>query len=296
VIATTHRGGRRHDGPHGRSGPVLLRAAGAIAVTVVFAAPVLLLVSGSLRPPGLPPLPRPELIPDTVSLDSYRRAIELGDLTRATANSALVATLTTIGSVLVASLAGFALARLKPAHARPLLAASVVALMVPPLVLLVPRFAVFRALGLTDTLVPLIAPALLATSPLYVLAYYVAFRRVSPDLYDACRLVDLSSLATWWRVGLPLVRPFTAAVAALCFITSWTNLFDPLVYIYQRDLYTVPLALRSLATLDPVNYPVFLAGAVLVTIPVIAAFLVVQPVLVGQRADREGSDSTWFVR
>jgi multiple sugar transport system permease protein len=283
-------------GPHRRSGPVLARAAGAVAVTVAFAAPVLLLVSGSLRPPGLPPRPRPDLVPNTVSLDSYDRAIELGDLTRATANSALVAVLTTVGSVLVASLAGFALARLSPRRARPLLAASVVALMVPPLVLLVPRFAVFRTLGVTDTLVPLIAPALLATSPLYVLVYYVAFRRVSPDLYDACRLADLSSLATWWRIGMPLVRPFTVAVAALCFITSWANLFDPLVYTYRRDLYTVPLALRSLATLDPVNYPVFLAGAVLVTIPVVAAFFAVQPVLVGRRADREGSDSTWFVR
>lgn len=274
----------------------LSRAAGAVVVTVVFAAPVLLLVSGSLRPPGLPPRPRPDLLPDRTSLDSYRRAIELGDLTRATANSALVAVLTTLGSVLVASLAGFALARMTPERARPLLAASVVALMVPPLVLLVPRFAVFRQLGLTDTLVPLVAPALLATSPLYVLVYYVAFRRVSPDLYDACRLVDLSAVRTWWRVGMPLVRPFTVAVAALCFITSWTNLFDPLVYTYRRDLYTVPLALRSLATLDPVNYPVFLAGAVLVTIPVVAAFFVVQPMLVGRRANLTGSDSSWFVR
>jgi multiple sugar transport system permease protein len=265
-------------------------------VTAVFAAPVLLLVSGSLRPPGLPPQPRPELLPGTASLDSYRRAVELGDLTRATANSALVAVLATAGSVLVASLAGFVLARLPPRKARPLLAASVVALMVPPVVLLVPRFAIFRTLGLTDTLVPLVAPALLATSPLYVLVYYVAFRRVSPDLYDACRLADLSPWATWWRIGMPLVRPFTVAVAALCFITSWTNLFDPLVYTYRRDLYTVPLALRSLATLDPVDYPVFLAGAVLVTIPVAAAFFVVQPVLVGRRTDREGSDATWFVR
>jgi multiple sugar transport system permease protein len=274
----------------------VFRAVGAVVVTAVFAAPVLLLVSGSLRPPGLPPQPRPDLLPDSASLDSYGRAIELGDLTRATANSALVAVLTTVGSVLVASLAGFAIARLPPRRARPLLAASVVALMVPPIILLIPRFAVFRTLGLTDTLVPLVAPALLATSPLYVLVFYVAFRRVSPDLYDACRLADLSPFATWWRVGMPLVRPFTVAVAALCFITSWTNLFDPLVYTYRRDLYTVPLALRSLATLDPVNYPVFLAGAVLVTIPVVAAFLVVQPVLVGRRADREGSDATWFVR
>ena len=121
-----------------RRGSVVARAAGAVVVILVFAAPVLLLVSGSLRPPGLPPQPRPDLVPDTVSTDSYQRAIELADLTRATANSAFVAVLTTIGSVLVGSLAGFALARMPARQARPLVAASVVALMVPPLVLWFP--------------------------------------------------------------------------------------------------------------------------------------------------------------
>jgi multiple sugar transport system permease protein len=72
------------------------------------------------------------------------------------------------------------------------------------------------------------------------------------------------------------VRPVTAAVGALAFITSWSNFLDPLVYLYRRELFTVPLALRSLASLDPTNYPLLLAGAVLATLPVVAVFLVAQ--------------------
>ena len=144
--------------------------------------------------------------------------------------------------------------------------------MVPATALLVPRFAIFRALGLTDTLVPLIAPALLATSPLYALVYYLAFRALPADLYDACRIEDMTPLQTWWRVALPLVRPVTAAVAALTFVLTWSNFLDPLVYVYDRDLFTLPLALRSLATLDPTNFPVFLAGAVVATVPALVVF------------------------
>ena len=239
---------------------------------------------------------RPELIPDTVSLGSYDRAIELGDLARATVNSALVAAVTTIGSVLVASLAGFALTRVQPAH-RPAAAGRVGGgADGAAAALLVPRFAVFRTLGLTDTLVPLVAPALLATSPFYVLVYYVAFRRVSPTCTTRAGWSTASSLRTWWRVGMPLVRPFTVAVAALCFITSWTNLLDPLVYVYRRDLFTVPLALRSLATLDPVttrcSWPARCWS------PSRCSRVLGRPAGCswGTRADRQGSDSTWFVR
>ena len=79
-------------------------------------------------------------------------------------------------------------------------------------------------------------------------------------------------MQTWWRVALPLVRPVTAAVAALTFVLTWSNFLDPLVYVYDRDLFTLPLALRSLATLDPTNFPVFLAGAVLATLPALVVF------------------------
>ena len=57
---------------------------------------------------------------------------------------------------------------------------------------------------------------------------------------------------------------------------TWSNFLDPLVYLYDRELFTVPLALKSLAQLDPTNYPLLLAGAVLATVPVVAVFLVAQ--------------------
>jgi multiple sugar transport system permease protein len=248
------------------------RTVGAVAVVAVFLPPLLMLVAGSLREPGLPPPPGPELVPDPLSVEGYRQAIDLGGLVRAGLNSAAVAAIAVPVSVLVASLAGFAMTQLPRRVTTAVVVASLAALAAPATALLVPRFALFRALGLTDTLAPLVAPALLATSPLYPLVFYFAFRALPADLYDACRLEDLSPLRTWWRVGMPLVRPVTAAVAALTFVLTWSNFLDPLVYVYDRDLFTLPLALRSLSTLDPTNFPVFLAGAVLTTIPPLVVF------------------------
>lgn len=254
----------------------LARTVGAIAVVLVFLPPLIMLVSGSLHQPGLPPPPAPRLVPDPVSTAGYQSAAALGGLGRATVNSLVVAVVAVPVSVLVAALAGFALSRLPRRVAGVVGAASLVALMVPPAALLVPRFAVFRALGLTDTLIPLMVPALLATSPLYVLVYYLAFRAVPADLYDACRLRDLTPAQTWWRVAMPVVRPVTGAVAALAFVLTWSNFLDPLAYVYDRELYPLPLALRSLSTIDPTNFPVFLAGAVIATVPPLAVFALAQ--------------------
>jgi len=283
------RGRERGPSPFPGSAARLWRSTGAVLVVLAFAPPLLLLVAGSLRQPGLPPPPTPELVPDPVSTVGYERAVELGGLFRAGVNSVLVAAVAVPTSVLVASLAGFALARLPRRLTGAAVAASLLALMVPATALLVPRFAIFRALGWTDTLVPLVAPALLGTSPLYALVYYLAFRALPADLYDACRIEDLTPVQTWWRVAMPLVRPVTAAVAALTFVLTWSNFLDPLVYTYDRDLFTLPLALRSLATLDPTNFPVFLAGAVLATLPALVVFGLAQTRFLHQRTG-------WFRR
>jgi multiple sugar transport system permease protein len=252
-----------------------LRAAAAAAIALVFVLPLAFMVSGSLRKPGPPPRTF-ELLPDPLVLGNYERAFELVGLGRATLNSLLVAAIVAPLSVLVASWAGFALARLPRRLGDLVVAASLAALMVPLTALLVPRFALFRTLELTDTYVPLVAVALLGTSPFYVLVYAWAFRRLPPDLYDACRLEGMSPFATWRRMAMPLVRPVTVGIGVLAFLVSWGNFLDPLIYLYDRDLFTLPLALKSLAQLDRTNYPLLLAGAVTATAPVIAVFLVAQ--------------------
>ena len=252
------------------------RQPAAIAVAVAFLLPLWFMVSGSLREPGTPPPRTPELIPRPLSTNSYDRAFDLVDLGRHTVNSLIVAALTVPLAVLVASLAGFALLLLAGRARAVIVGLSFAALMIPVTALLVPRFAMFRWLGLTDTWVPLIAPALLGLSPFYVLLFYWSFRRLPPELLEAARLEGMQPFAMWRRVAMPLVRPVTIAVALLAFIASWGNFLEPLIYVFDPALYTLPLGLRSLETLDRTNYPVLLAGAVVATAPVVLAFFIAQ--------------------
>ena len=252
------------------------RQVAAVVISACFLLPLAYLVAGSLRRPGLPPPRTPELVPSRPSLDSYHQAFELVDLARYTLNSLVVAALVVPLSVLVASWAGFAMTRLPLRHARALVAVSLVALMVPLTALLVPRFTIFRALGLTDSYWPLVASALLGFSPFYVLLFYWSFRRIPRELVEAARLEGLSPLRTWWRVAMPLARPVTTAVALLAFVFSWGNFLEPLVYVFDERLFTLPLGLRSLATLDRQNFPILLAGSVVAPRPVVAAFLYLQ--------------------
>src|SRR5687767_12482987 len=234
------------------------------------------MLTGSLRTPNLPPPRTVELLPSPLAPENYPDAFELVDLPRYLFNSALVAVIVVPLSVLFASWAGFAMSRLAPRARTALVVVSLVALMVPLTALLVPRFVLFSPLGLTDTYWPLIAPALIGLSPFYVLLFYWGFRRLPDDLIDASRLEGLSPFAIWRRVAMPLVRPVTVAVAVLAFGFTWSNFLDPLVYLFDERKFTLPLGLRSLATLDRQNFPLLLAGAVTATAPVVVAFLYVQ--------------------
>jgi multiple sugar transport system permease protein len=253
-----------------------LRILLALLASAIFLLPLVYMVSGSLRQAGLPPPRTPELVPDDPTFSNYGRALDLVDLARYALNSALVVVLAVPLTLLFASWAGFAMTRL-PRRARALLVSlSLVSLMVPVTALLVPRFALFSWLGLTNTYVPLVAPALIGTSPFYVLLFYWAFRRIPAELYEACRLEGLTPLSTWWRVALPLVRPVTVAVGVLAAVFTWSNFLDPLIYLFDQRLFTLPLGLRALAQLDRQDFPVLLAGSVLATAPVVLAFLLVQ--------------------
>jgi multiple sugar transport system permease protein len=260
----------------GRGASNLGRAAVATLVAVVFLLPLWFMASGSLREPGTPPPRSPELVPRPVSTTSYERAFELVDLARYTVNSIAVAALTVPPAVLLASWAGFAFVLIAGRARAVLIGLSFAALMVPLTALLVPRFTMFRWLGLTDSWAPLVAPALMGLSPFYVLLFYWSFRRLPSELFEAARLEGTSPFRMWRRFAMPLVRPVTVAVALLAFIASWGNFLDPLIYLFDSDLYTLPLGLRSLSLLDKTNYPILLAGAVVATAPVVAAFVVAQ--------------------
>ena len=252
-----------------RAGATLLLA----LVAVVFAFPLVVMVPASFRQPGMPAPRGIELVPEQPGLRAYRDAFTLVPLARAVANSAIVSAIAVPVTLVTASWAALAIALMTDRRRQLLVRALLLLTMIPVTAVWIPRFALFHALNLVGSYVPLVAPALMGGSPLFVLGYFIAFRRIPRDLVDAARMEGVGPLAIWWHIALPLVRPTTAAVALLALGLFWSNFIDPLLYLRsERDL-TAPLMLRHLELLGPTNWPVFLAGGVVVTVPVVVAFL-----------------------
>jgi len=247
-----------------------------VVVAALFAFPLLVMLSGSFRLPGLEPPRSLEVVPDPLTVQGYREAFSLVGLGRSMVNSLIVAAMFTPLAVVVASWAGFAISQVHGRARRLLLVLTLVVLMIPVTAMWIPRFVVFEWAGVVGTWVPLIAPALLGGSPFFVLLYAFAFSRVPSEVFEAARLEGARPLHVWRRVGMPLVKGTTVAVAMLAFVQSWANFIDPLLYLNRAETFTAPLMLRFLEQLGPTNWPVLLAGSVAVTAPPVLLFLVLQ--------------------
>ncbi|MFE9655483.1 carbohydrate ABC transporter permease [Micromonospora sp. NPDC006431] len=245
----------------------------------LFAAPLWLMVVGSLRPAGLPPPRTLELFPPEPTLAAYARLPRLIPLFTYLANSALVVALAVPLTVLVASLTGFGLRLLTPAARRRVVFGLLVVLLVPVTGVWATRFELFRLAGVVDTYVPLLAPAVLAGSPFLVLLYAWSFGGIPDTQLAAARLEGAGWLTVWRRVALPQVRPATMAVAVLAFTFHWSNFIDPLLYLHNGDRYTYPLGLQFLRLLNPTDWPLLMAGCVIATVPCAAVFLLAQRIL-----------------
>lgn len=234
---------------------VLLR----LVIIALFLLPVMFVVLAAFRPPGQPLTS--SLIPDGLTLANFHRLFGVLPVVRYTINSLLVVLIAVPLTILFASWAGFAMARLpRPAQSRWVLL-SLLVLMVPGVALWSSRFIMYEWMGIGETLITLVMPALMGTSPFYVLMFYRAFRRVSPAIYEAARLDGAGVLATWWRVGLPIVRPTAVAAAVLAFVLYWGDFVSPLIYLGDVNRYTLPVGLQLLEQLGRSDYPMLMAGA-----------------------------------
>ncbi|HJR45154.1 MAG TPA: carbohydrate ABC transporter permease [Actinomycetota bacterium] len=254
----------------------VFRVLGALLLCAVFLSPLVLMALGSLRAPGLPPPDGFELAPRGATMSNYETVFAFVPLGRYLMNSLLIAIVAVPVTVVIASWTGYAIVAAAPRARRWLIGVCVVTLMVPLSALWVPRFVLFRWMGLLDTLWPLMAPALMATTPFYVLLFALTYARIPRELFDAARLQNLSPMAIWRRVAWPLGRPTVFAVAVLAFAWHWANFVDPLLYLSSGDLYTAPLGLRALQALEPTNHSILLAACVMVCLPGVAAFVAAQ--------------------
>jgi len=262
-----------------------IRRVAILCVAGLFLLPVAFMFSGALQAPGEVPADGFDLVPEVAHWDNFQIITTLVDLATQMRNTLIIVVVAVPVTVLIASWAGFTIVTGSRKVRSFLIGASVVSLMIPVTALWVPRFVIFRWLGLVDTLWALMAPALMATSPFYVLIFALAYARIPPQLFEAARVEGLSPGRTWLSVAWPLARPAGFAVAMLAFVFHWSNFIDALLYLRTEMLYTLPLGLRALQTFEVTLHPLMLAGAAIATIPSLLAFLAGQRALFARTLD-----------
>ncbi|MFW5474684.1 carbohydrate ABC transporter permease [Knoellia sp. CPCC 206450] len=248
------------------------------ALSLLFLAPLAVMVLGSLQRPLQPPPDGLDLWPDPVTWSNYAVVDEFVPLARLLLNSLLLAAVAVPVTVVVTSMAGLAIVQSRGRTRTALVALSVLMMLVPASALWVPRVVVLRGLGLTDTPLTVALLALAGTTPFYVLLFALACSRIPTSVLEAAELEGMSPYAVWRRVALPLARPAVVAVATLSFVYYWSTFMDPLTLVASPRHWPASLGLRNLAEMEAALYPIYLAGAVIVTAPAVLMFLV------GQRA------------
>jgi multiple sugar transport system permease protein len=196
-------------------------------------------------------------------------------------NSALVTGLVAVGQMFTAALAGYVFARVEFRGKRLLFGVILATMMVPMQVTIVPVFMLIRGMGLSDTLLALILPALPTAFGTFLMRQY--FLGLPPELAEAAEIDGASPFRTFWSVYAPLALPGLAIVGILAFNYHWNEFFRPLILTISEENFTLPLGLVSLqGNLGTGSVSTVLAGVVLSMIPALAVFVL------GQRPLREG--------
>lgn len=247
-----------------------------ILLSGLFLVPMVWIVSTSLRKIGLPPPVTLEWWPDPVSWSNYTQIFETVPLGRYLLNSLIVAGVAIPVTLVVASMAGFAISLLGGRVRRALLTLTIALIMIPGSAMWLARLFLFRDLGLLDTLWPLMAPAIMGTNPFYILIFYWTFRRIPSELFEAARLEGAGALRLWRSIALPLARAPVSAVCVLTFFTYWSDFLNPLLYLKSETNYTLAAGLQFFRELGRDGWPLVMAVVVVTTVPVLALFLLVQ--------------------
>ncbi len=261
-----------------------LLAAIAITVAILFVLPLLWMVVVSLRPVGLPPPRSVEWWPGDPQWSNYAELFRQVPMGRYLLNSLLVVAVSVPLTLLTASLAGFGLAQLKEPWRARLLMVTVFLLMVPPSAVWLFRYQMLSWTGLLTTLWSLILPAFAGGSPLIVLLFFWTFRRMPAEMVEAARLEGADAWITWRHMAMPMARPTVAACLVLAFALFWNDFTNPVLYLYRPQTYTLPIGVQILKQMDATNWPLLMAGATFMTLPVVLLFLVLQPLFLSDKS------------
>lgn len=216
-----------------------------------------------------------ELLPHDNFLDNVNNLQRDTNFIGAIGISVSVAVTYTFLSVLLTSMAGWALARYEFFGKRLVVAIILGTITLPYAVVLIPQFImVARDFQLANTWIALIVPPLF--NSLGVLFMRQAFSMMPAELFDAARVEGVKEWRIFLFVALPLARPMLAALAIILFLASWNNYLWPLLINSQPGAMTAPVALGTLIGLTKVSWGGLMAGAVMLTVPMLIVFVLLQ--------------------
>jgi multiple sugar transport system permease protein len=221
------------------------------------------------------------LLPNPVSLAAWERIFGLSaeasvPFWRWFGNSVFVSVIATGGRVLLASLAGYALARLDFPGRRVIFACVIGVLAVPPVVLMVPKFLVLNELGIYNTRTAMVLPLVMDATSIFLMRQF--FLQVPREMEEAARVDGAGIVRTYWSVILPLARPGLITLTILSFQGTWNEFTHFLIAISDPAYETLTIGLaRFQGSLgEGSQFPLTMGAALLTTIPVAIVFFLFQ--------------------
>ncbi|HSF38134.1 MAG TPA: carbohydrate ABC transporter permease [Nocardioides sp.] len=220
------------------------------------------------------------LVPDPFTTAAFRELAQR-DFPLWFGNSVLVTVLVTAGRVFLCSLAGYALARIKFRGRGAVFTAILAVMAVPGVILLIPKFLVLNYLGIYNTYPALVLPLLVDAAGVFIMKQF--FESIPESVEEAARIDGAGTFRIFWSVVLPMARPALITITILSFQGSWNELPHFIVASQDQDLFTLT---KGVATLTSgqlgsgSQYPITMAAALLMTIPVAIVFFLFQKHLV----------------
>jgi multiple sugar transport system permease protein len=212
--------------------------------------------------------------------ENYGQLLSKTDFVAWYGNSATVAIASTLLATGVGTIGAYALARLRFLGRGFLASATLITYLVPPSILFIPLYAQMRNLGLANSLGGLIAAYPSFTVPFVTWLLMGYFESIPEELEEAAMIDGATRFGAFTRVVLPLAAPGVLAAALYAFTQAWNEFLYALVFITDGRLRTLPVGLASFITGDVYGWGYLMAGAVLTTLPVIAAYVYLQKYMV----------------
>ena len=270
----------RAAGVRSRGARLRLARAGVHAALVAIAAvsllPLAYMVSTSLKAEGLEYEVPIRWIPDPVVWRNYAEAFTSVPTLTFLRNTLVVTVLSILGELVTGSLAAYGFARLRFPGRDALFIVMLSTLMLPYFVTMIPLFVLFKTLGWTNTLLPLIVPSFFGGRPIAIFLMRQFFLTLPTELDDAAKIDGAGFFGIWWSILLPLTRPALATVAILALVYHWNDFLAPLIYLNSNDNFTLALGIRLFRDQYRTFFNLTMAYATMMTVPILTVFFLFQ--------------------